>query len=111
MVSTGIGSKDLPIEHVRHPSHGMPIARVPGCQRPMNTFQVDPMLNLRVSNDVIRIVVINEIEPVYWPKNNGYDGCEYEIDCPGVDLTPRRSPRLWRNPYTRRLFSFYTHED
>lgn len=61
MMSGGVGPVPLHIEHVRNPRQGMPVrGGIVRAEGPKKIFPAQPLKNLRVSRDVIRVVEIDE---------------------------------------------------
>lgn len=60
MVSARFRAEESPVQHVRHRRQWMPVVRMNVRERPDRAVPIQSGLNLRISTDVIGIVVIEE---------------------------------------------------
>ena len=63
MMAGGIQAKDFAIHHVRKPRQRMPVAGVPGGERPFDARAGEPLLDHRIPGHVVRIVQVHETIP------------------------------------------------
>jgi hypothetical protein len=61
MVPSRFQSKELNIEHVGHPGHGMPVCGITGRKGPPNRLRCNTVPDMDVLSYVYIIVIINEI--------------------------------------------------
>jgi hypothetical protein len=62
MMSARIRAELLIIEHVRHPSHRMPIGGLAGAGKsPSDALPRQPLLHLCIERDVVWVVIVEEI--------------------------------------------------
>ena len=61
MVPSRTKTEDLAIRHVGQPGQRVPIAGIPGVERPAQALEGQPALNLGVLGQVSVVIIINEI--------------------------------------------------
>src|SRR6266567_3871628 len=69
MMRSCVQTEELAVQHVRHPSQGMPIAEIGGGQSAPNVVQRQSAFDDRVLGDVVLVVIVGEIEAANWSKN------------------------------------------
>jgi hypothetical protein len=68
MMPSRFQPKELNIEHVGHPCHGMPVCGITGRECPPNCLCRNTILDVDVFSYVWRIVIINEIALIELPE-------------------------------------------
>ena len=69
MVTRCVLPKQLPIEHVRKPGQGMPVAGMTRAKCPEHILPRQPTLHVGIRSDVVRVVIVDETiqsgDPIY----------------------------------------------
>ena len=86
MMPTRLGAVEAVIDHVRNPGDRMPIARMIGLEGPGQTVAGDAMLDGGIINNVIRIVVIDEVEMGRRPVQRQGDEGKQKTDQHGASF-------------------------
>ena len=78
--SARVEAEDLAVEHVGHPSKGMPIARKSFGESPTDTVSGEAGFDLRVFGDVVGVVKADECVISDWQIRGKSDGGEGKGD-------------------------------
>ena len=61
MVAGGIEAKDLAVQGMRQPGHGMPVSGVKGSERPLHRVPGETGLHLGISQNIDGVIKIGEL--------------------------------------------------